>query len=68
MRWMIILFIFLFLILGCAGESSKGKLTKRQRDSILSESKLPGARTVGKAIEVSDSSKVRAKQIDDLSK
>jgi hypothetical protein len=66
MQWALIIFCVLFLILGCTGNSPKKELTKRQRDSVLAESKLPGSKTVGKAIEISDSSRVKAKRIDDL--
>lgn len=48
-------------------DSSKEKLTQHERDSILAESDLPGANVVGKAIEVSDSSTVRAKRLDEQS-
>ena len=68
MRWMLAIFCALFFLFGCTEDSPKKELTQRQRDSVLSESKLPGARTVKKAIEISDSSKARAGRIDDVSK
>lgn len=68
MRCVLVMFCVLFLLFGCSGESPKKKLTKRQRDSVLSESRLPGAGTVGKAIEISDSSKARARRTDELGK
>ncbi|HEU4928869.1 MAG TPA: hypothetical protein VFU38_03495 [Candidatus Krumholzibacteria bacterium] len=37
-------------------------LTPAQRDSAIAASKLPGAQTVGKALEVADSAKARASQ------
>ena len=68
MKYMILLFIALFILLGCTEDSSntssKKKLTQRQRDSVLSESKLPGAKAVGKAIEVSDTASARSKRLD----
>ncbi len=52
---------------GTAGDSSKEKLTQRERDSILAETDLPGAGVVGKAIEASDSSAARARRLDEQS-
>ncbi|MCG7853965.1 MAG: hypothetical protein MIO92_15700 [Methanosarcinaceae archaeon] len=55
-------------IVSCAEttrDSSKKKLTQHERDSILAETKLPGAGVVGRAIEASDSSSARAKRIDE---
>ena len=67
MRLCIIIFTFLFLIFGCSEKSSKKELTQYQRDSVLSESKIPGSGAVGEALEASDSAKVRANRLDDLS-
>jgi hypothetical protein len=55
-------------IVSCAEttrDSSKKKPTQHERDSILAETKLPGAGVVGRAIEASDSSSARAKRIDE---
>ena len=68
--------IFLFLLIvvlvvSCsekAPDDTRKKLTQRQRDSILAESPLPGAKAVGKAITVSDSATVRAKRLDEKTK
>ena len=38
------------------------KLTAAQRDSAIAASDLPGAKTVGKALAISDSAKARANQ------
>ena len=38
------------------------KLTEAQRDSAVAASSLPGAKVVGKALEISDSAKARANQ------
>ena len=46
-------------------ESGDKELTRRQRDSVLAETPLPGAKTVGRAIAVSDSAAARAKRLDD---
>ena len=47
----------LLLIAACGGanESSRDTLTQRQRDSILAQSKIPGARAVGAAQRAADS-------------
>ncbi len=72
MRKLLVILLCFALLAGCnggsSGKSSRKKLTTRQRDSVLSRSKLPGAKVVGKAISVSDTAAARAKRIDDLSK
>lgn len=64
--------IAIMIVAGCSGDSvekaPKKDLTQRQRDSLLSESGLPGAGAVGKAISVSDSASARAKRSDELAK
>lgn len=67
----IVVLCCLALVLGCSGKEpggSKKTLTRAQKDSVLAESKLPGARVVGKAIAVSDSAAARAKRLDDKTK
>ena len=70
MKTIKLILLFVLLLLGCAGGGSdkdtKKKLTTHQRDSVLAESGLPGARVVGKAIEASDSAAVSAKRINKL--
>jgi hypothetical protein len=72
MRYVLLVMLCISFLFGCTGNStdkpSGRKLTKQQRDSVLSESKLPGARSVKKAIAVSDSAAARAKRLDDLTK
>ena len=72
MRRLIFISLIIVLIVGCSSKSDNGQkkkvLTDRQRDSVLSKSKLPGAKVVGKVIQVSDSAASRAKRLDDLSK
>jgi len=41
-------------------------LTERQRDSTIAKSVLPGAAVVGRALDVSDRSAVRAASMDSL--
>ena len=48
---------------GCSSRverSSGPPLTERQRDSVLARSGLPGARVVGRALDVSDRAAERA--------
>jgi hypothetical protein len=62
--------VFLLLV-NCTSNSDdsskKKELTKDQRDSMLAESRLPGAKAVKKAIAVSDSAAAKKKKLDDLS-
>ena len=46
-----------------APEDSSKELTREQKDSVLAESDLPGAKAVGKAITVSDSAAARAERL-----
>lgn len=41
-------------------------LTQRQRDSVLAESKLPGAKAVGAALRAADSIANRARALDSI--
>ncbi len=61
----------LALVLGCSGKEpgdAKKTLTREQKDSVLAESDLPGAKVVGKAIAVSDSAAARAKRLNEKTK
>ncbi len=52
---------------GCAKSELKPDekaLAERQRDSILSNSGIPGAGVVGKAMDAADSAAVRAEEMD----
>jgi hypothetical protein len=58
-------------LLGGCGEQdggSEGKtrtpLTERQRDSTIATTDLPGAKVVGRAMELSDSAAARAKRMN----
>ena len=68
-----ILFVLVVALLAAAcskdGEDSQKKeLTQRQRDSVLAETGLPGAKVVGTALEAADSTEARAKRLDELAK
>jgi len=41
-------------------------LTRRQKDSLISEMPLPGAGAVGKALEVQDLTRARAEALDSI--
>jgi hypothetical protein len=43
-------------------QAEKKPMTKDELDRAIAKSKVPGANVVGKALEVSDSAKVRANQ------
>lgn len=60
------------LVAACGGGSSGGSraggdtLTERQRDSMLSTSKIPGASGVGKAMNAADSASARVRAADTI--
>jgi hypothetical protein len=59
------------VVLGCGSDSARrtvdrDTLTQRQRDSILANSKIPGARGVGSAMRASDSISARVQRSDSL--
>jgi hypothetical protein len=51
---------------GEGGESTADTLTRRQRDSIIGESGLPGAQGVRGALQASDSAAARRAREDSL--
>lgn len=62
----------LALLAACGGESgdqqavNRDTLTERQRDSILAKSRIPGARAVGRAMTVADSTSARVRRADSV--
>jgi len=69
----ILLFGLVIVVLaGCSGKSETEQnqtgLSQRQKDSLVAESDLPGARVVGKALSISDSAAARAARLDSLSR
>jgi len=61
----------LLLVVACssakpdtAQQVNRDTLTQRQKDSILAQSKIPGARGVGTAMRVADSTSARAQATD----
>lgn len=65
--------IALVLVAACSGgKSAKSaaegdSLTERQRDSILAQSRIPGASGVGKAMRAADSTNARIRATDSVS-
>lgn len=62
----------LLLAVGCASDDSSANrrdtMTQRQRDSVLAQSRLPGAGGVGKALNAADSARARQARIDSASR
>ena len=65
--------VILVLCAACGGEDApppqtvnRDTLTQRQRDSILAQSRIPGASGVGKAMRVADSTSARAQAADTI--
>jgi len=67
------LIMALALLAACAGgQSAKSaaagdSLTERQRDSILAQSRIPGASGVGRAMRAADSASARIRATDSVS-
>jgi hypothetical protein len=64
----ILLVVCAGVMLACgSGQSGQADtLTQRQKDSILANSKIPGARGVGSALRASDSVGARVQRSDSL--
>ena len=58
------------LAAACSGSDApandRDTMTQRQRDSVLAQSGLPGARGVGKALSAADSVRARNAQLDSI--
>jgi hypothetical protein len=56
--------------MACAGSdtpaNNRDTMTQRQRDSVLAQSRLPGAQGVGRALSASDSVRARNAQLDSI--
>jgi hypothetical protein len=67
----ILLVVSIGVTLGCGSDTSsktvtRDTLTERQRDSILANSKIPGARGVGSALRASDSVGAHVQRVDSV--
>ena len=66
--------LLLVAVVGCGGGEKGGArragasdtLTERQRDSILAQSRIPGARGVGSAMRAADSTSARVRVTDTI--
>ena len=71
-RWLVIGMLALLSITGCARHASQSepasRLTEAQRDTALARSSLPGASTVGRALDVSGQGAGHAAQVDSLTR
>jgi hypothetical protein len=56
----------LLLATGCQGRPADSAGTQHERDSVLAQSKIPGARAVKRALEVGDSARARVLQEDSV--
>jgi hypothetical protein len=58
------------MLLSCSTEKTQANrrdtMTKRQRDSVLGQSRLPGAQGVTKALKASDAEKARLSGLDTI--
>lgn len=69
----ILLVVSLGLAAACGGSESgqtvnRDTLTQRQKDSILANSKIPGARGVGSAMRAADSTSARVQRADSVAR
>ena len=67
---LLVLAVLCFCV-GCGAKDDEGDvpasgLTESQRDSVLAESQLPGAGTVGQARALADSAAVRAQRAEEV--
>lgn len=67
--------LLLAVVAACGGGGQKAgarraggsdTLTQRQRDSILAQSRIPGARGVGRAMNAADSASARVRVTDTI--
>ena len=61
------------LMMACGSDKSsqsvnRDTLTQRQKDSILANSRIPGARAVGRAMTAADSASARALRTDTVAR
>jgi hypothetical protein len=70
MRYAVIACVTCTFLLGCSttDQESADTLTRREKDSIVAESGLPGAGGVRGAITGADSAAARAARLDSLSR
>lgn len=57
--------VLVVMLAGCGGNKSPER-TERERDSLIAQSRLPGAAGVKAALKVSDSATVRGARLDSV--
>jgi hypothetical protein len=72
--WRVLPLLLTFAVAGCGGSQSKSAssgssdtLTELQRDSMLSQSRIPGARGVGAAMRAADATSRGIRSADSVS-
>ncbi len=68
MRVRILFVIVAGICTACGAKAKPAPLTERQRDSVIGESKLPGATGVRGAMRLSDSQAARNARFDSISR
>ncbi len=71
MRRTLFLVLCISLMAGCSGsgdsaQSAADTLTRRQKDSLIAQMPIPGAKVVGKALEAADSIAARVERHDTI--
>ncbi len=65
-----VLLVLVTVLSGCATQetaaNNRDTMTQRQKDSVLAQSGLPGARGVGMATAQADSAKARQARLDSI--
>ena len=67
LRWIAPLLLALAACDTGDGSQARDKMSQREKDSVLSESGIPGAKVVGRALKASDSSAARTTVLDSAS-
>jgi len=67
----LLVFLGLLAVMGCGGGSGGKRaagdtLSERQRDTAISKSGIPGARGVGRAMSVADSTSAQVRSTDTI--
>ena len=67
----IVVVVALALLAGCSNKpqqaaNNRDTMTRRQKDSVLAQSALPGAAGVGMALKVADSLKAKQAGLDSI--
>jgi hypothetical protein len=67
-RFQLLMAVLVLAACGNSDADTADTLTQRQRDSIVAESKLPGARAVQGALRATDAAAARAATLDSISR